>query len=217
VLIDRFVKVGLDQIGTENVESTADLVDHLAGLGHHRIGMISGKPGLSTTDERVAGYRLGLGRNNLRMADDYVRSGDSSAGPAETALRKLLSLPEPPTALVVGNNQMTIGVMRAARDIGVRVPDDLAIGVFDDFEWADLFHPRLTVIAQPTHALGEQAVDLVLSRLANPSAPARRVVLQPEFIHRESCGCKSALPRWPLVSGRASGPCLASEPGRSRS
>ena len=117
-------------------------------------------------------------------------SGGSSSGPAEDALHALLGLAERPTALIVGNNSMTIGAMRAARDAGVRVPQDLAIAVFDDFEWADLFHPRLTVVAQPIRALSEQAIGLVLSRLADPSMPGiRRVVLQSEFVHRESCGC----------------------------
>ena len=218
VLIDRFVKAGVDQIGTENIEATAGLVDHLASLGHRRIGMISGKAGLSTTEERLGGFRLGLRRNNLRLDDDCVLSGDSSVGPAEQAFHRLLALPEPPTALVVGNNQMTIGVMRAARDAGIRVPDDLAIVVFDDFEWADLFHPRLTVIAQPTRVLGEQAVQLVLSRLADPSVPARKVILQPEFIHRESCGCKAALcalvpDKRTYVSGPSSTPGPAHRPG----
>ncbi len=200
VLIDRFTRAGGDQIGTENVEATAVLAGHLASLGHRRIGMITGKAGLSTTEERLAGFRLGLHRNNLRLDDGLVLSGESSVGPAERAFHGLLALPEPPTALVVGNNQMTIGVMRAARDAGICVPGDVAVVVFDDFEWADLFHPRLTVIAQPTRVLGEQAVELVLSRLADPSMPGRRLVLQPEFIHRESCGCKAGLPPWPRMS-----------------
>jgi LacI family transcriptional regulator len=100
-----------------------------------------------------------------------------------------MALISPPTAVVVGNNRMTIGVMRGARDAGIRVPHDLAVVAFDDFEWADLFHPRLTVIAQPIQAMGEQAADLMLSRMANPGMPSRRVVMQPTFMHRESCGC----------------------------
>jgi LacI family transcriptional regulator len=189
VLIDRFIKADVDQVGTENVDSTAALVDHLAGIGHRRIAMISGRPGLGTSEERLAGYRLGLRRNKIRADSGLVVSGDSNAEQAEQALRTLMALPERPRALVVANNMMTIGVMRGVRALGLRVPEDLAIVAFDDFEWADLFHPRLTVMAQPVHALGEQAIDLVLSRLANPAAPTRKVVLPPTFMHRESCGC----------------------------
>jgi LacI family transcriptional regulator len=71
----------------------------------------------------------------------------------------------------------------------LRVPDDIALAAFDDFEWADLFHPRLTVIRQPTSELGERAVELLLSRLEEPEAPPRTVRLNAAFVHRDSCGC----------------------------
>lgn len=189
VLIDRFFEADADQIGPENIEPTIELVDHLVSIGHRRIAMINGRAGLSTTEERVAGFRQGLRRNHVRLNPDYLVSGDSRDDIAAKALLQLLALPKPPTAVVVGNNRMTIGVMRGARDAGVGIPDDLALVAFDDFEWADLFHPSLTVIAQPTQAMGEQALKLVLSRLADPSMPARRVVMRPTFVHRESCGC----------------------------
>jgi LacI family transcriptional regulator len=189
VLIDRLIKEDVDQIGSENLEPTAELVDHLVSIGHRRIAMISGRPGLSTTEERVAGYRLGLKRNHLRDNTDYLISGDSGDDAAQQAFLKLLALPKPPAALVVGNNRMTIGVMRGAREAGMKIPDDLALVAFDDFEWADLFHPRLTVIAQPTQKMGEQALQLVLSRLADPAMPPRRILMHPTFVHRESCGC----------------------------
>jgi LacI family transcriptional regulator len=128
-------------------------------------------------------------RNHKRVDTQYIVSGNSSDDGARRALHTLLALPVPPTAVVVGNNRMTIGVLREARDSHLRAPDDLAVVAFDDFEWADLFHPRLTAIAQPTRAMGEQAADLVLTRLANPSILARRVSLTPKFVHGESCGC----------------------------
>ena len=102
---------------------------------------------------------------------------------------QLLDLPEPPTAVVSGNNFMTIGLLRAINERGLSVPDDLALVGFDDFEWADLFHPRLTVIRQPTTELGSRAVELLLSRLEDPSRPVRTERLDANFIHRDSCGC----------------------------
>lgn len=189
ILIDRFIDADVDQIGVENVEPTAELVDHLVGIGHRRIAMITGRARLSTSEERLVGFKLGLRRNHLRLNRDYIGSGDSRDDAAQQVLLRLLALPKRPTAVVVGNNRMTIGAMRAARDTGVRIPTDLALVAFDDFEWADLFHPRLTVVSQPTQAMGEQAFGLVQSRLADRSTPARRMVLRPVFVHRESCGC----------------------------
>jgi len=89
---------------------------------------------------------------------------------------------------------MTIGVMQALREASLSVPDDIALVAFDDFEWADLFHPRLTTIAQANTQIGEQSVAMLLSRLANPDLAVRKVQLEPKFVHRESCGCRAAQP-----------------------
>jgi len=191
VLIDRFVPVELDQIGTENIAPTARLVEHLAEIGHERIGMIAGLTGLTTSEERIEGYRRGLASSSLRFDPELVVRGDSDAEPARAVVHRLLALERPPTALVVTNNQMTIGVMRALRDASLTVPNDMALVAFDDFEWADLFHPRLTTIAQATTQLGEQSVAMLLTRLANPDLFARKVRLEPKFVHRESCGCRA--------------------------
>jgi LacI family transcriptional regulator len=195
VVLDRFVDVEVDQIGVENTEATARLVDHLAEIGHTRIAMVSGRPTIATTAERVRGYRLGLDRSGVPARGDYLVSGDSYADPAQRAVAELLALPEPPTAIVVGNNQMTIGAMRGLRDAGRQVPADIALVAFDDFEWSDLFHPRLTAIAQPTPAIGEQAFGLALSRINDRSVPPRRVQIRPTFVHRESCGCPNPADR----------------------
>lgn len=189
VVIDRPVFADVDQVTADSLEPTAHLVDHLAELGHRHIGLISGRQGLTTTSEREEGYRTGLRRNKLRYRRELHVDGDSTEEGAATAFARLLNGKTPPTGLVVANNSMTIGVLRAAKTRGVRIPEDLALVSFDDFEWADLFHPGLTAIAQPVGAIGTQAGELVLSRLAEPELPSRRVQLRSTFIHRESCGC----------------------------
>jgi LacI family transcriptional regulator len=194
VVLDRFVEQHVDQIGVENVEATVQLVDHLVAIGHRRVAMVAGRAGLATTIERTSGYRLGLERNGIGVRPELVVSGDSHAKPAEDAVATLLKLPEPPTAIVVGNNRMTIGVMRGLRTAGLSVPDGIALAAFDDFEWSDLFQPRLTAIAQPTLAIGEQAFGLALSRINAPGTPPRRVLIRPTFMHRESCGCRPQTP-----------------------
>ncbi|WP_405971445.1 LacI family transcriptional regulator [Streptomyces sp. NBC_00988] len=179
----------VDQVCAENVEPTAHLVTHLAGLGHRRIGLVAGLPGLSTTGERIAGYRNGLAAAGLPYDERLLTHGDSESAAAERATEKLLSLATPPTALVTANNAMTIGALRALRERGLSVPGDLALCCFDDFTWADLFEPRLTAIAQPSKEIGAQAVRLLLDRLASPDRPARVLRLPCTFVHRTSCGC----------------------------
>lgn len=187
-----------DQVCAENTEPMAGLVTHLAGLGHRRIGLVAGLPGLSTTAERIAGYRQGLAAARLPYDDHLVVHGDSESAGAERATTALLSLPVPPTALVTANNAMTIGTLRALREHGLSVPDDLALCCFDDFAWADLFSPRLTAIAQPSREIGAQAVRVLLERLDEPDRPARTVRLGCTFMHRTSCGCPDSRERtWP--------------------
>jgi LacI family transcriptional regulator len=189
VLVDRLVPQDFDQVGTENEEPTAVLVEHLAELGHRRIGMVAGLGGLSTSEERLRGYQVGLGRRGLAFDPALVETGASRIEPGREAVFRLLALPDPPTALVVANNLMTIGAMRALRDAGARVPQDVALTSFDDFDWADLFSPRLTTVAQPCYDLGAEAVRLLLARLADPSRPSQTVRLTPRLMHRDSCGC----------------------------
>ncbi|MEV5381449.1 LacI family DNA-binding transcriptional regulator [Streptomyces sp. NPDC052721] len=178
-----------DQVCAESAAPTALLVTHLAGLGHRRIALVAGLPGLSTTSERVSGYREGLAAAGLAHDERLLVSGHSASAGAERATADLLALPDPPTALVTANNAMTIGALRALRRHGRSVPDDIALCCFDDFAWADLFSPRLTAIAQPSRELGAQAVRVLLDRLGEPDRPARTVRLPCAFVHRTSCGC----------------------------
>ncbi|MEU6667288.1 LacI family DNA-binding transcriptional regulator [Streptomyces sp. NPDC046727] len=178
-----------DQVCAESAAPMALLVTHLAGLGHRRIGLIAGLPGLSTTGERISGYREGLAAAGLAYDERLLVSGNSESAGAEQATAALLGLPDPPTALVTANNAMTIGALSALRRHGRSVPDDIALCCFDDFAWADLFSPRLTAIAQPSRELGAQAVRVLLDRLAEPDRPAETVRLPCAFVHRTSCGC----------------------------
>ncbi|MFI2433807.1 LacI family DNA-binding transcriptional regulator [Streptomyces sp. NPDC018693] len=195
VLLDRTVDgaahdtPGFDQVCAENAAPMADLVGHLAGLGHRRIALVAGLPGLSTTTERVSGYRHGLAAAGLPYDERLLVHGDSASAGAEQATAALLSLATPPTALVTANNAMTLGALRALGEHGRSVPEDIALCSFDDFPWADLFSPRLTAIAQPSREIGVRAVQVLLDRLAAPDRPARTVRLPCAFVHRTSCGC----------------------------
>ncbi|MGC9409041.1 LacI family DNA-binding transcriptional regulator [Streptomyces sp. DZ1-3] len=196
VFLDRVVEVPkgdgaprFDQVCAESAEPTARLVGHLTGLGHRRVGLVAGRPGLSTTRERITGYRHGLAAAGLPFDERLLVHGDSEADGGARASAALLSLAVPPTALITANNAMTIGALRALRDRGLSVPGDVALCCFDDFAWADLFTPRLTAIAQPSRDLGAQAVRLLLERLAAADRPARTVRLPCAFVHRTSCGC----------------------------
>jgi LacI family transcriptional regulator len=191
VLIDRFTPDPLDQVGIQNQNAAATLVTHLLSLGHQRVGLITGRQGLSTSIERHAGYRDALERAGLEYRQELVVAQSPGESRETEPVDRLLGLTERPSALAVMNNQLTVGALRGLKAAGLRVPDDMAVVAFDDFVWADLFQPGLTVIAQPIEAIGRQVMDLALSRIDDPSLPPRQIRIHPTFVHRNSCGCHS--------------------------
>ena len=144
VLLDRLIDADLDQVGSENRIATATLTAHLIDHGHRRIALVAGLDGLATTVERRDGFHDALLARGIARDPALEVSGDSATEPARAVTARLLTGDDPPTAIVAGNNSMTIGVMAALRDAGCRVPTDVAVAGFDDFPWADLFSPRLT-------------------------------------------------------------------------
>ncbi|MFI7100282.1 LacI family DNA-binding transcriptional regulator [Streptomyces sp. NPDC050161] len=208
VFLDRLVGDDHDQVCAENTGPVRQLVEHLADLGHTRIGLVAGLPGLSTTTERVRGYREGLRARGLPFAPGLLAGGNSEAEGAERATHQLLAAPEPPTAVITANNAMTIGTLRALAARGLQVPRDIALACFDDFSWADLFAPRLTAVAQPSKDIGAAAVRLLLERLADPARPPRTLRLPCTLVHRTSCGCPATGPadRHPLSPSPAAPP-----------
>jgi LacI family transcriptional regulator len=193
VLIDRVPEdllINIDAVGVHNVEPIATLVDHLVVVhGHSHIGMLAPKAGIITTQERIAGFHLGLERNGLDPREAPVEHGGESPEQTAAALARILDVPHPPTALVLGNNMVTVATISELRKRGITPPRGIATVSFDDFPWADSFQPRLTTMSQPVDQLGSIAVQLLLERIADPGLDARHVRLEPTFQVRESCGC----------------------------
>ena len=182
-----------DCVLVDNVEGARTATAHLIGLGHRRVGVISGLARVGTSAERLAGYRTALSEAGIGFDPALVREGNSRPDGGFRRMLELLDAPAPPTALFVTNNLMTLGALGALGTRGVRVPDDLALIGFDDFEWATILRPRLTAVAQPTYEIGETAARLVLERIGGDAVGGpRRVVLQTRLIVRETCGAAGA-------------------------
>jgi LacI family transcriptional regulator len=189
VLIDRMSDVRCDQVGTENEAVSVALVEHLLDLGHRRIGMLTGLVGLSTTDERWRGYVRAHEIAGVPVDERLAVPAHSTVAGGRAGTVTLLRMAQPPTAIFSGNNAMTVGALLALKERSRRIPEDMALVTFDDFEWAGAMSPALTAAAQPFHAMGAQAVHLLLRRLDDPFAPRRILRLPAEIEHRESCGC----------------------------
>jgi LacI family transcriptional regulator len=188
VLIDRMADPRFDQIGVDNSTAMRVLVDHVVAQGHRNIGFVAGQPGFATTVERIAGFHAALKSHGIKAAPDSVITGNATTANATAAAHRLLSQAKPPSVIVTGNNLATIGVMRAVRERGLSIPGDLSLVGIDDFEWADLFEPRLTLVEQPCAEIGRQAAALLMDRITTPATARRSVRLAPKLCVRASCG-----------------------------
>ncbi|MGH3518091.1 MAG: LacI family DNA-binding transcriptional regulator [Haloechinothrix sp.] len=198
VLVDRMASRGdVDQVGVENVQATCTLVRHLAGRGHRRIGLISGADGLTASDERALGYRLGLGRAGLPYDPRLVAGAGATSGGAAQATGRLLDRDDPPTGLVVASESMLIGAQFEVHRRGIVIGSELAIVGYGDPAWARSVDPPLTTMAPPIAAVGHTAVQMLIERAGDPERPVAAVRLPPRLMHRASCGCWPA--DWPPV------------------
>ncbi len=176
-------------ITVDNVAGAISATNHLIALGHTRIGMIVGQQNISTAVERHFGFKQALAAHGLPYLSELVLRGNHREDDGYRAAKALLSLPpnERPTALFVGNNEMTVGAVLATRELKLDIPTELSIIGFDDSRWAQTMWPPLTVIAQPAYELGVLACEQLLSQVTGqrPSQPTR-LQLHTHLIKRQS-------------------------------
>ncbi|TCU13434.1 LacI family DNA-binding transcriptional regulator [Rhizobium sullae] len=188
VLIDRMCEgMEVDAVTLDNRAAVREAITYILSLGHNPIGYISGSLDTSTGRDRLSGYKAALEEAQIPFDPTVVKVGHFREKDAYGATFALLAGQRRPTAIFSANNLMTIGVMKAIRDLGLRCPEDVSVASLDDFAWADVFQPYLTTIAQPVQAIGEQAARLVLERAKGETGKAHHIVLQGRLIVRNSC------------------------------
>jgi DNA-binding LacI/PurR family transcriptional regulator len=189
VAIDRrFRNLEINSVLVDNVMGAFDATNHLIQLGHRRIGLIAGPSHLTTGRERQEGYEKAILENHLDLDTNLIKNGDFKQKSGYTITLELLQGKDAPTAIFVSNNLMTLGSLNAIHDLGLRIPQDVAIVGFDDLSWAPSLNPPLTAVAQPTHELGKWAVNLLLQGVTDNSREPVEIILKPSLIVRESCG-----------------------------
>jgi LacI family transcriptional regulator len=193
--IDRTPEqLSMDVVSVTNTRGAFNAVTHLADLGHRRVGMISGPRQLSTARERYEGFVEAVKSREIDPVDDLVQFSDFRQTGGYSAMQALLDLPEPPTAVLVANNLMTLGALQAIHERNLVIPDQIAVVGFDDMPWATSLQPPLTAVAQPTYELGMTAAQLLLDRLRDPERTFRHVVLETQLMVRASSGKHKDLP-----------------------
>lgn len=187
VAIDRRINhLAVDTVIVDNHQATFTIISHLLADGHRRIGAVIGAPIVTTGQERRDGYLHALHTYGIPPAAELLRVGSPTLATGYRLVNELLDLPNPPTALFLGNNLLTIGALKAIHERDLRIPEEIALVAFDEMDWM-VIKPALTVVAQPVYAMGRCAAELLLARLAEPQRPIQEVVLQATVLIRQSC------------------------------
>jgi LacI family transcriptional regulator len=185
VFVDRPPRLlEADAVLTDNAEGVRNAVARLVERGHRRIGYLGDRRRIYTAAERYRGFREALAEHGIEEDDGSVRLDLYDSALAHDAARELLTGGDPPTALLAGQNLITLGAVHALRELDLQ--HTIALIGFDDITLADAVEPGLTVVAQDPVALGRRAAELVFSRLDGYSGPARTVIVPSTLIARGS-------------------------------
>ena len=193
VLVDGY-HPQLDSIMVENRQGAYTATQHLIRLGHSKIGMIDGHLKSSPARVRLEGFKGALRDHNIDFIDDFLVIGDYVTGEdgfnqeaGYEAMKHLLHMDDiRPTAVFISSDIQAIGAMRAVKEMGLKIPDDIAIVGFDDIEMAQ--YVGLTTMRQPMFEMGKLAVDRLFERISGERSNGFKKVFSPDLIIRDSCG-----------------------------
>ncbi len=175
-------------VDEDGVAGMKMLVRHLLSLGHRRIAYISPPLEYTFARDRMRGVREALAEADLSLTENYLAFGDLTQRSGLAQAQRLLSLSQPPTAIIAGNDLMAFGAMSAVQQRGMRVGSDVAIAGFDDIPMAETAHPPLTTVHQPIYKIGRMITDMLIKIVRGEPLETQQVVLQPQLIIRHSCG-----------------------------
>ncbi len=175
-------------VWADNADASARAVIHLTNLGHKEIGFITGSERLFSGPERLRGFEETMKARGL--SPSLIFKGDYEEASGHEAFVEMVKAKKLPTALIAANDRMAIGAMRAAKVLGIRIPDDIAIMGIDDIELAAYVEPGLTTVHYPIRELGEKAVELLLAQCKGASVDKRVCISSNRLVVRGSCGAK---------------------------
>jgi LacI family transcriptional regulator len=180
------LRTGVSAVSLDDEDGAHQLARHLIQLGHTCIAMLTGPHNEDCVKDRTAGFERAMHEAGLCASSDLM--GDWSATSGYQAMQHWLTDGADFTALFAQNDRMAVGAIKAARDYGRRVPQDLAVVGFDDMPLASYFDPPLTTIRQDIFEQGRRGARMLIEKIEDPSHPLERVFLPAQLIVRESCG-----------------------------
>lgn len=188
-----FVRIGAektseagDRIGIDDRAAAKEMTEYLLGLGHRKIGFIKGDPDYDVSRRRFEGFMDALTEAGLAAQEALCVMGDFSYESGLRGAEQLLSLPDRPTAIFAGNDEMASAALATAYKLNIRVPDALSVVGFDDAPVSRAIYPRLTTVQQSTQDMVGQAVRILAERISQKDAPLTNVILKHKILERES-------------------------------
>lgn len=176
-----------DCVQTSCTQGAYEITEYLIKNGHSRIAVIEGRRNSLTASERMKGYFRAMEDYGIPVRPEYVVQGDYVYQGGYRGIHELWKLNEKPTAVFVTNYDMSMGAMEAIYDLEIRIPQQLSVAVFDDFELSVMVNPNLTSVRQPLVELADAACELLLRRMnGDESDYPKRIRLKPSCIYRES-------------------------------
>lgn len=188
VLIDRFFEeLETNAVISDNEEAAFNAISYLAKAGHRRIGFISGRKNIYTIKKRFLGYQKGIEKFNLVRDPALVSDNGYTLESGYHATRKILSMPTPPTALLISGNKITVGAMKAIFEKKLSIPDDISLIGFTDFIGSPYWVAPMTTITHPVEKMGEAAFDLLYERMqTKESLPYSKIIVKTKLNVRGS-------------------------------
>jgi LacI family transcriptional regulator len=192
VFVDRIPPAATEgTVSSDNVQAGYAATRHLLELGHERIAMLAGNTALSPHHDRLEGFRKAMQESHLPIRDEYLACGELQIQNGIEATQRLLKLTAPPTAIMVSNNKLLLGVLQSLDENRIPVPQQVSILGFDDFIWNRYFSPSITSIAQSTYEMGRRSFELLLQimhRKKGERLPEKHIRLAVELRLRNSTG-----------------------------
>lgn len=184
---EKAIRSEADGVLADCAGGAYEIVEHLVKNGHKKIGIITGPRGKLTADERRRGYLRVMEDYGLPLREDYIIEGDFTGKSGYEGMKKLWSLEDRPTAVFATNYDVCLGMLEAVRNMGIRVPEELSLVTFDDFDLSVIVQPRLTAVRQPVLQMAETACELLCRRMNGDMNDFPRTVrLKTECIYRDS-------------------------------
>ncbi len=188
VLVNRrSARVG-PSVTVDDVLGMRTAVGHLVELGHLRIALITGPADADTAQRRLLGFRRGMSAAGLEVHQDYVVEAAYQEEAGLLAMKQLLKLVQPPTAVLVWSFAAAVGAFAAARQVGARIPDDISVIGFHDVPLAEYLDPPLTTVRMPLGEMAEKSVDMVLRLIAGHNVRSVIIKTRPQLVERASTG-----------------------------